>query len=60
MNLWRFKVVGGLHAQRLRENAYLAPTLRRETKFYLTVGWGPCPKFLEAYMDEVALPTDST
>jgi len=25
-------------------NVYLAPTLRRETKYYLTVGYGLCPK----------------
>jgi hypothetical protein len=36
--LWRFEVVGGLQPQQLKENVYMGPTLRRETKGYLTVG----------------------
>jgi hypothetical protein len=39
--LWRFKVIGGFQPQQFREDAYLAPTLGRETKGYLIVGWGP-------------------
>jgi hypothetical protein len=35
--LWRFVVAMGLHLQWLWKNVYLAPTLRRETRGYLTV-----------------------
>ena len=42
--LWGFEVVGGFQPHRAKENVYLAPTLGRETKCYLTVGQGPCPK----------------
>ena len=35
--LWRSKDVGGFQPQLLRKNVYLAPTIRRETKGYLTV-----------------------
>ena len=38
MKIWKSEAVGGLQPQRLRENIYLTPTLRRETKDYLTVG----------------------
>jgi hypothetical protein len=47
--------LGGLLAQRLRENVYLAPTLGRETKDFFTVGEAP-PKVLEAYMGEMVWP----
>ena len=38
MKLWRFEAIEELQPQQLRENVYLAPTLRRETKSYLMVG----------------------
>lgn len=38
MKLWRFEVVEGHQPQQIRENVYMAPTLRRGTKDYLTMG----------------------
>ena len=35
--LWRSEAVGGFEPHWLRENVYLAPTLRRETIGYLMV-----------------------
>jgi hypothetical protein len=36
--LWRSEATGGLQALRLRDLVYPAPTPRRGTKGYLTVG----------------------
>ena len=41
MKLWRFKAARGLQPPRLRENVYMAPTFRRETKCDLTWARGP-------------------
>ena len=60
MKLWRYEVVGGFEPQRLRENVYLAPTLRREIKKKLLDGGVTAlPKVLEAYIGEVVLSTDA-
>ena len=57
--LWRSKAAGGFQPQWLRENVYLAPTLKRETKGFHD-GAEALPKVLEAYMDEAAWPTKPT
>ena len=54
--LWWSEDVGGFKSQQLRENVYLAPTLRRETKRLLDGVVGPLPKVLEAYMGEATWP----
>ena len=58
--LWRYEVAGGFQPHRLRENVYLASTLRRETKRFLDGGVGALPKVLEAYMGEAAWPAEPT
>ena len=40
----RSEDVGDFKSQWLKENVYLAPPLRRETKGHLIVGKGPYPK----------------
>ena len=53
--LWGYEAAGGFQPQPLRENVYLASTLGRETRGFLTGGGTP-PKVLKAYMDEVVWP----
>jgi hypothetical protein len=51
MKLWRFEVVGGAPALTTKEKiVHMAPTFRRETKYYFDGENGALPKVLEAYM----------